>query len=275
MDPPVSTQTLVDQLTSLGLEVDGVEAAGGDFTKVVVAELLAVDPHPDAERLSVCTVSTGEGDPVSVVCGAPNVFPGMRAPLALPGARLAGGVKIRKSKLRGQVSNGMLCSASELQLSDDADGIVSLPPDAPLGQSLSEYLELDDQCFDIDLTPNRGDCLGIAGIAREVGVANRAPVTPPDPSPVPASVADELLITLESPEDCPRYLGRIIRGIDPSATTPMWMAERLRRSGVRPISPVVDVSNYVMLELGQPMHAFDLGKIDQEIRVAERTLAKP
>ena len=267
VNPPVGTDELADQLTSAGLEVDGCEPVAGEFTDVVVAELVQVERHPDADKLSLCQVSTGEGEPVSVVCGAPNVFTGMRAPLARPGARLPGGMKIRKSKIRGQVSNGMLCSAKELELSEDADGIISLPADAPLGTPLSEYLDLEDIAIDVDLTPNRGDCLGISGIAREVGVLNRCEVTPPMAGAVAAQSDETLSITLDSPEDCPRYIGRIIKGIDPAAKTPIWMAERLRRSGVRPISPVVDVTQYVMLELGQPMHAFDLAKIDRGIRV--------
>ena len=267
VNPPVTTDTLVEQLTGAGLEVDGVEAAAGDFTGVTVGEVLSVAPHPSADRLSLCSVSNGTGDPVSVVCGAPNVFAGMRAPLASPGARLPGGIKIRKSRIRGEESHGMLCSAKELGISDDADGIISLPPDAPLGQALSEYMGLDDQVIDVDLTPNRGDCLGIAGIAREVGVLNRCPVSSPAGGAVAAQIDDVLPIVLEAPDDCPRYIGRIIRGINADAQTPLWMLERLRRSGVRPISPVVDISNYVMLELGQPMHAFDLNRIDRGIRV--------
>ncbi len=267
VNPPVGTEELAEQLTSAGLEVDSCDAVAGEFTGVVIAELLKVSRHPQADRLSLCQVSTGEGEPVSVVCGATNVFAGMRAPLARPGARLPGGTKIRKSTIRGEVSNGMLCSAAELALSEDADGIISLPADAPLGVSLVDYLELDDIAIDVDLTPNRGDCLGISGLAREVGVLNRCPVTSPVGGPVPAQSEVRVDIALDDPQHCPRYVGRVIQGIDRNAKTPIWMAERLRRSGIRSISPVVDVTQYVMLELGQPMHAFDLKEIERGIRV--------
>ena len=266
VDPPVDTEALAAQLTGAGLEVDSVTPAMPALKDVVVGEVVSVSPHPDADKLHVCEVSTGEGVH-PVVCGAPNVFAGMRAPFARVGARLPGGVKIRKSRIRGIESRGMLCSAAELELGDDAGGILSLGPEAPVGSALNEFLGGDDRCIDIELTPNRGDCLSIAGIAREVAVLNAMEITGVTPDPVPARSKDELPIALDSAKDCPRYVGRIIRGIDPSATTPLWMQERLRRSGLRSISPVVDVTNYVMLELGQPMHAFDLATLRRGIRV--------
>ena len=271
-DPPVATDTLVEQLTSAGLEVDSATALAPPMDKVVVGNLLEVVSHPEADRLSLCRVDAGTGEILRVVCGADNVHGGMRAPLALVGARLPDGHKIRRSKIRGVESQGMLCSASELGLGEDADGIMSLDPDAPIGQPLSEYLGLDDVIIDIELTPNRGDCLGILGVAREIAVANRIPLGGPAMPSVAAVIDDCLPVHLDAPEHCPRYVGRVIRDIDGSARTPVWMQERLRRCGVRPISPVVDISNYVMLELGQPMHAFDLDTLHEAIHVR---LAEP
>jgi len=266
-DPPVDTDTLVEQLTAAGLEVDSAAALAPPMDKVVVAEVVEVAPHPQADRLTLCTVDAGSGEPLSVVCGADNVHAGMRAPMALVGARLPDGQKIRRSRIRGVESQGMLCSASELGLGEDADGIMSLDPDAPVGQPLSEHLGLDDVIIDIDLTPNRGDCLGISGVAREIAVANRIPLGGPSMQAVAAVIDDTFPVHLDTPEHCPRYVGRVIRDIDGSARTPVWMQERLRRCGIRPISPVVDISNYVMLELGQPMHAFDLDSLDTAIHV--------
>jgi phenylalanyl-tRNA synthetase beta chain len=266
-DAPVDTDTLLDQLTSAGLTVDSAEPLAAPMDKVVVAEVLEVSAHPEADRLRVCSVDVGGGETLTVVCGAPNVHQGMRAPMALVGARLADGHKIRRSKIRGVESQGMLCSATEIGLGEDADGIVSLDPQAPIGKSLSEYLQLDDVIIDIELTPNRGDCLGMSGVAREIGVANKIPLQGPELQPVAAEIDDRFAVHLDTPEHCPRYVGRVIRDIDPAARTPVWMQERLRRCGVRPISPVVDITNYVMLELGQPMHAFDLDRLDSAIHV--------
>jgi len=266
-DPPVDTDTLVDQLTAAGLTVESAEPVAAPMDKVVVAEVLDVAPHPQAERLSVCKVDAGSGEPLSVVCGAPNVHAGMRAPMALVGAKLADGHKIRRSKIRGVASQGMLCSPIELGLGEDADGIMALDAQAPVGEPLSEYLNLDDVVIDIELTPNRGDCLGMSGVAREVGVINKIPVAGPPQEPVAPVIDDVFPVHLDTPEHCPRYVGRVMRDIDAKARTPVWMQERLRRSGVRPISPVVDISNYVMLELGQPMHAFDLDTLDTAIHV--------
>jgi phenylalanyl-tRNA synthetase beta chain len=261
VDPPVSTERLVELLTMAGLEVDLVERLAPGVEGLVVGEVLSVEPHPDAEKLRVCRVDAGGTDTLQIVCGAPAVRPGGKYPLAPVGARLPGGISIKKSRLRGVDSYGMLCSASELGLGDNPRGLLELPPEARAGGDVVELLGLDDTLIEIDLTPNRGDCLGIAGIAREVGALARSPVMPPDSTEAPASIQDSLAVEVQAPEGCPRYLGRIIRGIDPKASTPLWMQERLRRSGLHSIDPVVDVTNYVLLELGQPMHAFDLAQL--------------
>jgi phenylalanyl-tRNA synthetase beta chain len=258
---------LAERLTAAGLEVDGVRGVAGEFSDVVVAEIQSCAPHPDADKLTLCTVDDGGEAPLQVVCGAPNARAGIRVPLARVGARLGPDFRIKKAKLRGVESNGMLCSARELGLSDDHSGLLELPGDAPVGQDLHDYLSLDDAVIEVDLTPNRGDCLSIRGLARDVAASCRADYTPLPVDPVPAAIDDEFPIRLEAPADCPRYAGRIIRGIDPAARTPLWMVEALRRCGLRSISPVVDVTNYVLLELGQPMHAFDLGKLRDEIVV--------
>ena len=267
VNPDINTDELVEQLTIAGLEVDGVEPAAGQFTDVVVGEVLQVEAHPDADKLRVCQVSTGGGEPQQVVCGAANVRPGMKAPFAQVGAALPGGMKIKKAKLRGVESFGMLCSEQELGMAASADGLMDLPEEAPSGTSIDEYLQLDDVIIDLDLTPNRGDCLGVLGVAREVAAINdMEPVVGPQTA-VKSSISDEFPVYLDSPAECPAYTGRVIRGIDPRATTPLWMQEKLRRAGLRAISPVVDVTNFVLLELGQPMHAFDLDKLQGSIHV--------
>jgi phenylalanyl-tRNA synthetase beta chain len=266
IDPPVDRAALFEQLTMAGLEIEGAEPVAGTFTNVVVGAVLAVRPHPDAERLSLCEVSDGARI-AQVVCGAPNVRPGMRAPFARVGARLPGDVTITQAKLRGVESAGMLCSAAELGLGDDASGIMDLPDALEPGTDLVTALGLDDVTVEVSLTPNRGDCLSIRGLAREVGVLNdlamRAPVIEPvapvNDATFPVAVAD--------PAGCPRYLGRIIRNVDLSRPSPAWLVEKLRRSGQRSIDPVVDVTNYVLLELGQPMHAFDLARLRDRIVV--------
>ena len=269
VDPEVDAAELAEQLTLAGLEVDAVEPAAspGGFSGVVVGEVLESGPHPNADRLKLCVVGYGSGEPVEVVCGAPNARAGMRGALARPGARIAGGVKVRRAKIRGVASEGMLLSMRELGLGDEHDGIVELDPDAPPGTDLFALLGLDDSVFDLSLTPDRGDCLSIAGIAREIGAINRLPARGPTPDPVPPELDDRLPVALEAPEGCARYAGRVVRGLDPAAKTPLWMSERLRRCGVRAVSPVVDVTNYVMLELGQPLHAFDLARLEGGIRV--------
>ncbi len=271
VNPDITTGELADQLSMAGLEVDSVGPVAPGFEGVVVGEVLACEQHPDADKLSVCTVDAGQGEPLQIVCGAANVAAGMRVPIALVGTRLPGGFKIKRAKLRGVESLGMICSDSELGLADSSDGIMSLPSDAPVGDDFRAWLGLDDQAIEMDLTPDRGDCLGMIGIAREVGVINRSPVTPPVMEPVAAVIDDRFSVTLEAPEVCPRYTCRVIRNIDPEARTPLWMQERLRRSGLRSISPVVDVTNYVLLELGQPMHGFDLEKLEGGIWVRMAT----
>ena len=267
VDPPVSTGELVEQLTMAGLEVDSVEPAGAGLESLLVGEVVSVDKHPDADKLRVCSVLAGEDQLLQIVCGAPNVSVGGKYPLAPVGARLPGDVKIKKSKLRGVESQGMLCSAQELGLSEDHEGLMALPAEARAGQQLQDLLGLDDNIIELDLTPNRGDCLGIEGIAREVGTLLRSTVTPLDTSPVAVTVDDRFEVEIQAPEACPQYLGRVIRGIDACAQTPLWMQERLRRGGMRSLGPVVDVTNYVLLELGQPMHAFDLARLSGGIRV--------
>jgi phenylalanyl-tRNA synthetase beta chain len=261
VDPPVSTTGLVERLTMAGLEVDSVERLGADIEGLVVGEVVSVEKHPDADKLRVCTVNAGQGESLQVVCGAPNVRAGGKYPLATVGARLPGDTTIRKSRLRGVESHGMLCSARELGLGEAHQGLLELPHDAPAGADIRTVLGLDDTLIEVDLTPNRGDCLGIEGIAREVGALTGSPLTPADITPMPPVIPDSFPVTVQTPEACPRYLGRVIRGIDPAAATPHWMQERLRRSGLRAIDPVVDVTNYVLLELGQPMHAFDLAQL--------------
>ncbi len=267
VDPPVSTEELVEQLTMAGLEVDSVEPAATGLEALLVGEVLSVDRHPDADRLRVCQVSIGDGHPLQIVCGAPNVEAGGKYPLAPVGARLSPDIRIKKSKLRGVESHGMLCSATELGLGNDHSGLMSLPADAQAGQSLQSLLGLDDTIIEIDLTPNRGDCLGIEGIAREVGTLLRTPVNVLQINPTECTTDDTLDIEVQAPHACPQYIGRVIRGIDVGAATPLWMQERLRRSGLRSLGIVVDVTNYVMLELGQPMHAFDLARLASGIQV--------
>jgi len=266
-NPGISTKELADQLSMAGLEVDSVGSVAGEFQGVVVGEVLAREQHPDADKLSVCRVNAGQDDELQIVCGAKNVAFGMKVPVALVGAVLPGGFMIKKAKLRGVQSLGMICSETELGMAESSDGIMGLPADAQVGTDIREYLDLDDSFIEVDLTPDRGDCLSIAGIARDVGVINRCSVTPPDTDPVPAQNEDRFPVTLDAPEACPLYACRVIRNINPEAETPLWMKEKLRRSEIRSISPVVDVTNYVLMELGQPMHGFDLAKLNGEIRV--------
>ena len=266
INPALNTEELCHQITMAGLEVDAVEPVAANFSKIVVGYVLSVEQHPDADRLRVCQVDVGR-ETLSIVCGAPNVAQGLKVPAALIGAVLPGDFKIKKSKLRGVESHGMLCSASELGMAESSEGLMILPANAEPGTDVRELLKLNDVSIEIGLTPNRGDCLSIAGIAREVGVLNQQSVSELEIADVAESHAESLSVELEAPQACSRYVGRIIKGINPNAETPLWMQERLRRSDVRSISPVVDVTNYVMLELGQPMHAFDLTKINGSIRV--------
>ncbi|WP_226503623.1 MULTISPECIES: phenylalanine--tRNA ligase subunit beta [Pseudomonas] len=266
VSPQVSRDELVARLSMAGLEVDSVTPAAGVFSGVVVGEVLSTEQHPDADKLRVCQVSDG-AETFQVVCGAPNVRPGLKIPFAKIGAELPGDFKIKKAKLRGVESNGMLCSQSELQVGEGNDGLMELPVDAPVGEDLRVYLQLDDVSIEVDLTPNRGDCLSLAGLAREVGALYNSPVTRPVVATV-APVSDEVRsVEVVAPAACPRFLGRVIRNVDLAKPTPLWMVERLRRSDVRSIDAAVDITNYVMLELGQPMHAYDLAEIDGGIRV--------
>jgi len=266
VNPDLDTEALAHQLTMLGHEVDGIDFEGTGIGDVVITEVIEVEKHPNADRLSVCKVADGNGEIVEVVCGAPNVVKGMKSPLAKPGIRLPNGLKLRKSKIRGVVSDGMLCSAVELGLGDESDGIIALPDNAPVGSSLVDYLKLPDAVFDLDLTPNRGDCFCVLGIARDVSALTGARLAGSAVKPVPATISDSHPVELVEPAGCPRFAGRVIRGIDPSAKSPVWVTERLRRAGLRAISPVVDITNYVMLELGQPLHAYDCGLLQGPIR---------
>ncbi|WP_442113596.1 phenylalanine--tRNA ligase subunit beta [Pseudomonas sp. NUPR-001] len=266
VNPQVSRDELVARLSMAGLEVDSVTPAAGQFSGIVVGEVLSTEQHPDADKLRVCQVSNGS-ETFQVVCGAPNVRPGLKIPFAMIGAELPGDFKIKKAKLRGVESNGMLCSAAELQISEENDGLLELAADAPVGEDIRVYLDLDDASIEVDLTPNRGDCLSLAGLAREVGALYAEPVTRPQ-VPAIAAVHDEVRpVEVLAPAACPRYLGRVIRNVDLSRPTPLWMVERLRRADVRSIDAAVDITNYVMLELGQPLHAFDLAEINGGIRV--------
>lgn len=257
VNPDLTTDALVHQLTMAGLEVDSVTPAAGSFTQVVIGEILTAEPHPEADRLRVCTVGAGAHGVLQIVCGAPNARPGIRIPLALVGAALPGDFKIRPAKLRGVESFGMLCSAKELGIEEDASGLMELPSDAPVGEDIRVYLGLEDTLIEVDLTPNRADCLSVEGIAREVSLLNGLEWVPVDAAVVTATTATVRGVELPDPQDCPRYLGQMIEGVDRSAPTPLWMRERLRRSGIRSLDILVDVTNYVLLELGQPLHAFD------------------
>jgi phenylalanyl-tRNA synthetase beta chain len=264
VDSSLTSSELADALTMGGIEVEAMENAAPAFDKVVVAEVIEVHKHPDADRLSVCRVNAG-GSPLQIVCGAPNVRAGIRVPLAQVGAQLPG-VTIKQAKVRGVESSGMLCSAKELGMADDAAGLLILDGDAPVGTDIRAYLELNDQLFTIKPTPNRGDCLSVFGVAREVAAITGGAVKPVGAKAAQVST-DCIEITLSAGAACPLYCGRILRGVNARAATPRWMRQRLERSGVRSISAIVDVTNYVMLELGQPLHAFDLDRIESRIEV--------
>lgn len=258
---------LAHRLTMLGLEVDAVEAVGESLDLVVVGSVVERRPHPNADKLSLCRVDVGLGEPLGIVCGAANVREGGLYPTALEGARLPNGTVIRPTKLRGEPSMGMLCSASELGLEAASEGLLELDAGAVPGAPINGLLALGDTVFDVNITPNRADCFSVAGLAREVAAATGAALRGPGGEPVQAGVRDTFPVDVADPADCPRFAGRVIRGIRVGARTPLWLRERLRRCGVRPIHPVVDVTNYVMLELGQPMHAYDLARLDGGISV--------
>jgi phenylalanyl-tRNA synthetase beta chain len=277
---------LAHALTMAGLEVEELTPLGDDLAGVVVAEIIAAEKHPEADRLQVCKVDAGLGEPLQIVCGAPNARVGIKVPLATVGAKLPGGIAIKAAKLRGVESSGMLCSAKELGIDADASGLLELPLDAPVGQPLADYLGLPDASFELKLTPNRPDCLGLVGLAHDVAALFGSAVKVPAQASAPVTGDARRGIRLEAGKDAPRYLGRIVEGIDPLARTPLWLAERLRRSGLRPISAVVDVTNYVMLELGQPLHAFDNdtlkgdivvrhARADETLKLLDGNVAKP
>lgn len=270
VNPAIDSDTLSDQLTMLGLEVDELAPVAKPFTGVVIGEVLTVEQHPDADRLRVTTINIGSGEPLQIVCGAPNVRVGMKAPVATIGAVLPGDFKIKKGKLRGVESQGMLCGASEIDLEDKIDGLLELPADAPVGGNIREYLKLDDNVIDISITPNRGDCFSIRGIAREISVINKLQMNEPVINTVAATIADEKKVVI-STEGAPRYLGRVVKNVNVKAATPEWMQQALSRSGIRTHSILVDVTNYVLMELGQPMHAFDLSKIEGTMHVRQAT----
>lgn len=267
VNPAIDTDTLSEQLSMAGLEVDSIEKVAGDFTGVLVGEVVECAQHPDADKLQITKVNVGGENLLDIVCGAKNCRTGLKVAVATVGAVLPGDFIIKKAKLRGQPSNGMLCSLSELGMAEDSDGILELPADAPVGQNIRQYLSLDDRIIEVDLTPNRADCLGIKGLAREVGVLNKAVVTEPVINAVEATIADSKAIHLSAANACPRYLGRVIRNVNVNAASPLWLVEKLRRCGVRSIDAVVDITNYVLLELGHPMHAFDLDQLDGDITV--------
>jgi len=267
VNPPVSTEELVEQLTMAGLEVDSIEPAAAEFSGVVVGEVVSMEQHSNADRLRVCQVAVGEAEPIQIVCGASNVRVGLKIPAALVGAVLPGNFKIKKSKLRGELSLGMLCSEKELGLAADADGLMELFDDAPVGTDIREYLSLNDKIIELDLTPNRADCLSVEGVAREVAVLNKMAWSAVEVSVIEITHNDVINVSVEETEACPRYLGRLIKNVNPNAQTPLWMQEALRRSGIRSLGPIVDVTNYVLLELGQPLHAFDADKLSGSITV--------
>ena len=267
VSPKLDTRALAERLTMAGLEVGAVEPVAPNLDRVVVGEIVSVAPHPSADKLRLCRVNVGKGKILDIVCGAANAASGMWAPVALKGATLPGGRKIKPTEVHGVISAGMLCSASDLGLAESADGLLSLGKDARPGAPIADSLGLDDVTLEIDLTPNRGDCLSIAGIARELAALTGAKIKSPVTKPVSARLRRKISVKLDASQDCPRYVGRVIGDIDPAAVTPAWMKEKLRRGGIRGIHPAVDVTNYVMLELGQPMHAFDLEKLHGAIHV--------
>ena len=263
----LATEDLAHQITMAGLEVDAIEPVAGAFSSVVVGEIIDAQQHPDADKLRICKVNVGEPEPLQIVCGAPNARVSLKAPVALVGAVLPGDFKIKKSKLRGVESFGMLCAEAELELSEASDGLMELPEDAPVGTDLRDYLGLDDNSIEIGLTPNRADCLSVRGIAREVSVLTGVELQEPTWASVSTEASTQIGVEVVATEACPVYAARIIEGVDNSLESPLWLQERLRRCGLRSKDPLVDVTNFVMLELGQPMHAFDANKLSGPIVV--------
>ncbi|HNK20274.1 MAG TPA: phenylalanine--tRNA ligase subunit beta, partial [Piscinibacter sp.] len=267
VDPQLDSAGLGHLLTMAGLEVEEAEPAAPAFRGVVVARIVEAEKHPNADKLKLCKVDAGTGELLQIVCGAPNAAAGMKVPCAVVGAVLPGEFEIKKAKLRGVESFGMLCSARELGFSEDHSGLYALPEDAPVGTDIRAYLGLDDTLFTIKLTPNRADCLSLTGVAREVAAITGGEFRPLAIDPVAPAIEARRDIVLDAPQACPRYCGRILRGVDARAATPDWMVRRLVRSGIRSISALVDITNYVMLELGQPLHAFDNTKLQGAIHV--------
>src|SRR5512139_790237 len=266
-NPAIGSEELAHRLTMSGLEVEESVPVAPPFTGIVVAHVVAVAKHPNADKLTVCEVDAGTGARLSIVCGAPNVAAGIRVPCALEGAVLPGNFRIKRTTMRGVESQGMLCSARELGLSEDHSGLLILDANAPVGQDIRAALDLDDRKLTIKLTPNRADCLSVVGIAREVAAITGAGLTLPSFAAVAALTDDQLPVRVEAPDLCGRFSGRVIRGVNAHAPTPDWMKQRLERSGQRPISGLVDISNYVMLELGRPSHVFDVDKVRGGLRV--------
>ena len=266
VNPALDSAQLAHALTMAGLEVEAIASTAPPFDTVVVAEILSAEKHPDADRLRICQVDVGESAPVTIVCGASNAAAGLKVPCARPGAKLPG-IEIKVAKVRGVESFGMLCSTKELGLNGEVDGLMVLSEDAPVGEDLRTYLNLNDKLITLKLTPNRADCLSMQGIAREVGAITQTEIRLPAINEAPSEIDDTFEVSIAAPAACPLYLGRVIRGIDAQAITPRWMAERLERSGISPILAPVDITNYVMLELGQPMHAFALSHLQGGIEV--------
>lgn len=266
-NPNLNTEELAHRLTMAGLEVEGIEPVAPEFSGVVVAEIKEIAQHPNADKLRICQVDAGTGELLQIVCGAPNAAKGIKVPLAMIGAVLPGNFKISKGKLRGEESFGMLCSAKELGITEESSGLLILDDSLPVGQDIREALDLNDKVIEIKLTPNRADCLSVYGVAREVAALTEAPLKTFDFSPVAVQIQDTLKVNVAAPDLCGRFAGRVIRGVNAKAATPEWMKTRLERAGQRSVSALVDISNYVMLELGRPTHIFDLNKINGELNV--------
>ncbi len=267
VNTPLKGADLAEKLTMAGLEVDEVSPAAGAFTQVTVAHVIETSAHPKADKLTICKVDVGEAEPVQIVCGASNVRANLKVALARPGATLPGDIQIKEAALRGELSQGMICSSSELGLEESSEGILELPNAAPIGTPIEEYLSLNDNIFMIELTPNRADCFSMRGVAREVSALTQAEFTAPKVASVESSINDTIQANIKEKTACPGYALRLVRGINPAAETPLWMKERLRRGGVRPIRPAVDVTQYIMLEFGQPLHAFDAARVSGHVQV--------
>lgn len=265
--PKLSKEEVLQRLTMAGLEIESVQAVATPFNNVVIGKVLSVEKHPEADRLNVCKVDIGKKDPLTIVCGAKNVAPGLLVPTALIGAELPNQLKISETNIRNVTSYGMLCSAVELGLAEESDGLYLFPKEAKIGENVWDFLKLNDYVIDVSITPNRGDCLSVRGLAQEISALTEAPLTAPNFKTISPAISDTIPVVIQAPQKCAQYVGRIIRNIKADAETPLWMQERLRRGGVRTISPIVDVMNYVMLEIGQPMHAFDLNQIANGIHV--------